>query len=68
MTAYFPQDHQGPSSRPGARYKDLGITPLVRQLDLRAEQTFGKWCGACEGIWFGHCLEVQCPVCGNRRG
>jgi hypothetical protein len=49
-------------------YKDLGITPLARQLGLSDEQMNGHWCSRCEGIWFGYTLEVECPVCGNRRG
>lgn len=69
MTAYFPEDTRPERSRPTpARFKDLGVSPLVRQLDLQAEQTFGKWCSRCQGIWFGMCLEAQCPVCGNRKG
>ena len=47
---------------------DLGETPLAKQLGLRPEQTNGHWCSRCEGIWFGYTLEVECPVCGNRRG
>lgn len=55
---------------PGARdgFRDLGTTPLARQLGLSPEQTNGHWCSRCEGIWFGYTLEVQCPVCGNRKG
>ena len=49
-------------------FKDLGITPLARQLGLSAEQTNGHWCRRCEGIWFGYTLEAQCPVCGSRKG
>jgi hypothetical protein len=49
-------------------FKDLGTTPLVRQLGLSTEQTNGHWCSRCQGIWFGHALEVECPVCGNRSG
>lgn len=49
-------------------FKDLGITPLARQLGLTVEQTNGHWCSRCCGIWFGYTLEAQCPVCGNRNG
>jgi hypothetical protein len=49
-------------------FKDLGITPLARQLGLTLEQTNGHWCSRCRGIWFGYTLEAQCPVCGNRNG
>ena len=51
-----------------AGYRDLGITPLAMQLGLAPEQTNGHWCSRCQGIWFGYTLEVQCPVCGNRKG
>lgn len=49
-------------------FRDLGVTPLVRQLGLSVEQTNGHWCSRCEGIWFGYTLETECPVCGNRKG
>lgn len=49
-------------------YRDLGVTPLVRQLGLKPEQTNGHWCSRCAGIWFGYTLETECPVCGNRHG
>ena len=49
-------------------FKDLGITPLARQLGLSTEQTNGHWCSRCAGIWFGYTLEAQCPVCGSRKG
>lgn len=49
-------------------FRDLGITPLAKQLDLKPEQTNGHWCSRCEGIWFGYTLEAECPVCGNRHG
>jgi hypothetical protein len=48
--------------------RELGVTPLVRQLGLHDEQTNGHWCSRCEGIWYGYTLEVECPVCGNRKG
>ncbi len=49
-------------------YKDLGITPLAKQLKLAPEQTNGHWCSRCQGIWFGYTLETECPACGNRHG
>ena len=49
-------------------FKDLGTTPLARQLELADEQTNGHWCSRCEGIWFGYALETECHVCGNRKG
>lgn len=48
--------------------RELGTTPLARQLGLADEQTNGHWCSRCQGIWYGYTLEVQCPVCGNRKG
>ena len=57
-----------PAARADGGFKDLGITPLVRQLGLSEDQTNGHWCSPCQGIWFGYTLEVQCPVCGNRSG
>jgi hypothetical protein len=49
-------------------FKDLGSTPLVQRLKLADDRLNGHWCSRCEGIWFGYGLEVECPVCGNRRG
>ena len=63
----FPHSRSLPPSTPGG-FKDLGITPLARQLRLTVEQTNGHWCSRCQGIWFGYTLEAQCPVCGNRNG
>ena len=54
--------------RSAPHLKELGITPLARQLELTEEQTNGHWCSRCQGIWYGYTLETQCPVCGNRRG
>ncbi|CAE6784536.1 conserved hypothetical protein [Nitrospira defluvii] len=48
--------------------RELGTTPLARQLGLADEQTNGHWCSRCQGIWYGYTLEVECPVCGNRKG
>lgn len=63
-------DRSGMLSDPSApqMMKELGITPLARQLELTEEQTNGHWCSRCQGIWYGYTLETQCPVCGNRRG
>jgi rubrerythrin len=48
-------------------FKDLSSTTLARQLGLSDELMNGHWCSGCAGIWFGYTLEMQCPVCGNRR-
>ena len=53
---------------PAGGHRELGTTPLTRQLGLADEQMGGHWCSRCEGIWYGCTLEVQCPRCGNRRG
>lgn len=58
----------GDDSTPPPALHELGVTPLARQLGLSDEQTNGHWCSRCEGIWYGYTLEVQCPVCGNRKG
>ncbi len=60
----------GPSEAPAspAQLNELGVTSLARQLGLADEQTNGHWCSCCQGIWYGYTLEVQCPVCGNRKG
>lgn len=63
----FPHSRTTPPGTPGG-FKDLGITPLARQLGLTIEQTNGHWCSRCQGIWFGYTLEAECPVCGNRQG
>lgn len=63
----FPHARTPPPATPGG-FKNLGITPLVRQLGLTTEQTNGHWCSRCQGIWFGYALETACPVCGNRKG
>lgn len=63
----FPHSRAKPPATPGG-FKDLGVTPLVRQLGLTDEQTNGHWCSRCQGIWFGYTLEAECPVCGNRNG
>jgi len=60
----------GPAEAPAspAQLNELGVTSLARQLGLADEQTNGHWCSRCRGIWYGYTLEVQCPVCGNRKG
>lgn len=63
----FPYSRLNPPATPGG-FRDLGITPLARQLGLTTEQTNGHWCSRCRGIWFGYTLEAECPVCGNRKG
>lgn len=62
--------HRRPPSQSGRKPqpKNLGTTPLAKQLALTEEQTNGHWCSHCEGIWFGYTLEAECPVCGNRHG
>lgn len=49
-------------------FRELGTTPLARQLALEEWQLNGHWCSRCEGIWYGYTLETQCPCCENRRG
>ena len=65
--ARFPLSRTSPSATRGG-FKDLGSTPLAKQLGLTDEQTNGHWCSRCQGIWFGYTLEAQCPVCDNRDG
>jgi len=77
MTDAADRSGDGPADRSALRelttprtetFRDLGTTPLALQLGLTTEQTNGHWCSRCEGIWFGYTLEVECPVCGNRKG
>lgn len=49
-------------------WRELGTSPMARRLGLPDDQLGGHWCSRCMGIWYGCMLEVQCPVCGNRRG
>lgn len=63
----FPQSRVAPRQTPGG-FRELGTTPLARQLGLAEHQLNGHWCSRCEGIWWGYTLEVECPCCGNRRG
>ena len=62
----FQQSRVRPARTPEAR--ELGLTPLARQLGLSADQLTGHWCSRCVGIWFGTALEAECPVCGGRGG
>ncbi len=56
-------------TRPGGpRAADLGASRLARRIGLPNRQLTGHWCSRCRGIWYGYPLEVECPVCGNRRG
>lgn len=55
-------------ARPLGGHRELGTTALARQLGLAEDQLGGHWCSRCHGIWYGCALEVECPVCGNRRG
>jgi hypothetical protein len=48
--------------------RELGVTLLAQQLRLETEHLTGHWCSRCVGIWYGTALEVECPVCGGRRG
>jgi len=63
----FPQSRVRP---PGGLtpYRDLGVSRLSAAIGGLKEQTTGHWCSRCKGIWFGYLLEVECPVCGNRKG
>ena len=63
----FMQALAAPGHAP-APHRELGTTPLARQLGLVDEQLGGHWCSRCLGIWYGCMLEVQCPACGNRHG
>jgi hypothetical protein len=49
-------------------YRFLGYSELVIRLGVPDQQVYGKWCARCQGIWFGLALEVECPLCGNRKG
>ena len=63
----FPQSRVRPPSGTDP-FIDLGMSKMVGVLGGPNEQTSGHWCSQCKGIWFGHLLEVECPVCGSRRG
>jgi hypothetical protein len=62
----FPQARVRPPGVTSAR--QLGISPLVRQLGLAPRRLSGHWCSRCQGIWHGLLLEAECPACGNRQG
>ena len=63
----FPQSRVAgrSKSRPA---KDLGLTPLSRQVESSGRNAKGHWCSRCRGIWWSYFLESECPVCGNRHG
>lgn len=63
----IPHSRVSPRATPGG-VRDLGVTPLARQLGLSHEQTNGHWCSGCQGIWFGYTLGRECPACANRKG
>ncbi len=53
---------------PALGFRELGLTPLAKQLNLAEWQLNGHWCRRCQGIWYGYTLEAECPRCGNRDG
>ena len=63
----FPQSRV-PGTSKNRPAKNLGLTPLARQLDASGSKACGHWCSRCQGIWYGYFLETECPVCGNRHG
>jgi hypothetical protein len=67
VLAAFPFSRVPPQHTPGG-YRELGITPLAKQLVLQEGQLNGHWCRRCQGIWYGYTLEAECPCCGNRNG
>jgi len=66
--AVLPFQHARVAPRHVKDARDLGLTPLARQLGLVTEHLTGHWCSRCVGIWYGTALEVECPSCGGRRG
>lgn len=48
--------------------RDLGLTPLSQRVGGGGGQPKGHWCSRCQGIWWTHFGETECPVCGNRHG
>jgi hypothetical protein len=48
--------------------RDLGLTPLSRQIGSSGRSAKGHWCSRCRGIWYSYFLEAECPACGNRHG
>ncbi len=63
----FPFSRVSPQHTSGG-YRELGITPLAKQLGLQEWQLNGHWCSRCQGLWYGYTLETECPCCGNRNG
>ena len=63
----FPQSRVSGSSK-NRRARDLGLTPLSRQIESSGRSAKGHWCSRCQGIWWSYFLEAECPVCGNRHG
>ncbi|SMF30881.1 hypothetical protein SAMN06265365_13730 [Tistlia consotensis] len=63
----FPQSRVPGRSR-SRPVKELGVTPLARQIDPTDRGLRGHWCSRCWGVWYGRAGEVECPVCGNRHG
>lgn len=62
----FPFSRSGVARRSGPA-RDLGLTPLSKQIGGGGEPK-GHWCSRCEGIWWTHFGETECPVCGKRHG
>ncbi|GEM_PF-897471 len=63
----FPQSRV-PPPRTTDGCRDLGPSPLARIIGIPREQQTGHYCSSCKGIWYGYPLEVECPICGNRKG
>ncbi len=63
----FPQSRTTPPRSPEG-FRDLGLSRLAREVGMVQPNLKGHWCSRCRGIWFGFVGEVECPVCGNRRG
>jgi len=63
----FPQSRV-PGKSKNRQIKDLGLSPLAKQLAASGTAPHGHWCSRCKGIWYGRGGEVQCPVCANRHG
>lgn len=63
----FPNSRLPPRQSPSG-LRELGVTPLAKQLGLAEWQLNGHWCRRCLGIWYGYTLEAECPRCGNRHG
>lgn len=63
----FPQSRTRPAGGPTS-FRDLGLSRMAREVGMVQPNLKGHWCSRCRGIWFGFVGEVECPVCGNRRG